>query len=164
MGLGAAAAKIGLGAKPPPPPPSGCAACMPEMSYTTRLGGFAFCFALGTLLSFLSFTSITSVFLGNPGPFAFKYTIGNILSLCSYGFLVGPAQQCKGMFASDRWLWTTLYFASCAGTLVAVFYLHSFLATVLALATQCVCMVLYALSYLPSGIGLGLLRRLLWRW
>lgn len=43
----------------------------------------------------------------------------------------------------------------------AVFYLKNWFFTLLALAVQCVTMALYALSYLPAGMGLGLVRRLL---
>ena len=99
--------------------------------------------------------------LGNPAPFAFKYTVGNVLSLCSYAFLVGPARQCTGMFAPERALFTVCYLGSFATTLFCVFYLKNWLCTLLALVVQFAAMVLYALSYLPAGMGLGLVRRLL---
>ena len=80
--------------------------------------GFGFCFILGTLLSLTSLSSFGAVLLGNPAPFAFKYTVGNVLSLCSYCFLVGPANQCSGMFAKSRWFITVSYLASFGATLV----------------------------------------------
>ena len=156
--------RVGLAAKPPPPTPpprSWWHGCLPELSYSTRLGGFAFCFLLGTLFSLISLTSFSSVLLGNPGPFAFKYTVGNVLSICSYCFLVGPAKQCAGMFAPERRLLTLCYLLSFGATLFCTFYLKNWLCTTLALAAQSVAMLLYALSYLPAGMGLGLVRRLL---
>ena len=83
-----------------------------------------------------------------------------MLSLCSYCFLVGPAKQCSGMFAPNRCLITSFYLGSFAATLVCCFYLKNWLFTLVALATQFVAMLLYALSFLPAGMGTGLMRRL----
>ena len=130
------------------------------MTYSTRLIGFAFCFILGTVLSMSSMSSFASVLLGNPAPFAFKYTLGNVLSLCSYCFLVGPAKQCASMWSAERWVFTVCYLGSFAATMVSVFYLKNWLLIVLALAAQFVSMALYALSLLPSGMGLSMMRRL----
>lgn len=157
--LRARAESIGL-AKPKPPP-SRMEQCCPELSYSTRLTGFAFCFVFGILISLTSLNSFTSVLLGNPAPFAFKYTIGNVLSLCSYCFLVGPARQCAGMWAAERWIFTVCYLGSFAATLVCVFYLKNWLLTLVALSAQFVSMALYALSCLPAGMGLGMARRLI---
>jgi len=145
-----------LGLKPSPPPPPGC---LPELSYSTRLAGFAFCFILGTLLSLTSMSSFAGVLLGNPLPFAFKYTVGNLLSLFSYCFLVGPARQCSGMFGRERCCSTVLYLGSLAATLFCVFFLHSYVLTLVAIAVQFCAMLYYALSYLPFGHSM--LRRML---
>ena len=158
-------AKLGLAPKPPPPPAT-ClerwcpCSCCPELSYTTRLGGFLFCFMLGWFLSLTSLTSFGEVLLGNPMPFAFKYTVGNVLSLCSYTFLVGPARQCSGMCSAERRIGTIFYLGSFCATLVSVFYLRSRPLTVLALVVQFVAMAHSALSYLPSGLRWALTRRL----
>ena len=116
---------------------------------------------LGVSFSLLSLGSFSSVLLGNPAPFAFKYTVGNVLSLSSYCFLVGPAKQCSGMFSAERRLITMCYLGSFGATLFCVFQLKNWLFTLVALAGQFVAMVLYALSYLPAGMGLGLVRRIL---
>jgi hypothetical protein len=136
--FGALRLRLGFEQKPPPP------GCCPELSYTTRLAGFAFCFALGCFLSLTSMSSFAAVLLGNPFPFAFKYTVGNLLSLCSYTFLVGPRSQCAGMFSQERRLSTITYLGSLVGTLICVFYLHSFVLTLCAIALQFTSM--YALS------------------
>ena len=49
---------------------------------------------------------------------------------------------------------------TCAPFDATVFYLKNWFFTLLALATQFVAMILYALSFLPDGVGLGLMRRL----
>ena len=157
--LRAGAERVGLA--PKRPPPSACALCLPELDYSTRITGFVFCFALGSLFSLLSLSSFSSVLLGNPGPFAFKYTIGNVLSVCSYCFLVGPRAQCEGMFSAERRIFTLCYLSSFGLTLFSCFYLKNWLFTLVALAAQVCAMVLYALSYLPSSMGLGLVRRLM---
>jgi hypothetical protein len=155
-----------IGLVKPKPPPSRFAACCPDLSYSTRLSGFAFCFILGNLLSLFSLTSFSSLLLGNPFPFAFKYTVGNVLSLTSYCFLSGPRQQCASMFSSERWIFTTCYLGSFAATLICVFYLHSWLGTLVAIVIQFCAMFCYALSTiapylgLPPSMGLGILRRM----
>ncbi|VDL99597.1 unnamed protein product [Schistocephalus solidus] len=72
-----------------------------SLSWSTRLKGFACCFGLGVLLSFLG-----NLFLWIPHTglklFALFYTLGNLFSLTSSFFLMGPVQQCKRMFAETR--------------------------------------------------------------
>ena len=65
------------------------------------------------------------------------------------------------MFSADRRLITVCYLGSFGLTWFCVFSLKNWLCTVVAIVVQFVAMVLYALSYLPAGIGLGLVRRLL---
>ena len=65
------------------------------------------------------------------------------------------------MFAANRWLITLFYMGSFAATLVCVFYLRNWLCTLVALVAQFVATALYALSYLPAGMGLGLVRRVI---
>mmetsp|Transcript_49837 Transcript_49837/g.129845 ORF Transcript_49837/g.129845 Transcript_49837/m.129845 type:complete len:182 (+) Transcript_49837:68-613(+) len=144
--IGSLKEKMGL-AKPEPSP----CPCLPDLSYTSRILGFAFCFCLGMLLSLTSMSSFAGVLLGHPGPFAFKYTVGNILSICSYCFLVGPARQCAGMFAPARRLATLAYMGSLVVTLLSVIYLRSLIVTTAALCLQFVAMIYYALSYIPYG-------------
>ena len=130
--------RLGLAAAPPPPPPPGCC---PELSYTTRLTGFAFCFVLGCLLSLTSMGSFPRLLLGNPLPFAFKYTLGNILSICSYGFLVGPQRQCAGLFAVERRYATLLFLGSLVATMYCVFHLQSYTLTMICIIVQFLSMV-----------------------
>ena len=146
-GLSKLKEKLGI-TNPPEEPPC---PCLPDLSYATRMMGFAFCFLLGLLLSLTSMSSFAGVLVGHPGPFAFKYTLGNVLSICSYCFLVGPKHQCAGMFAPQRRSATLAFLVSLAVTLVSVFYLRSFFVTVSAIVLQFVAMVYYALSYIPYG-------------
>ncbi|EOD09736.1 hypothetical protein EMIHUDRAFT_47231, partial [Emiliania huxleyi CCMP1516] len=55
---------------------------------------------------------------GNPVPFALKYTLGNILSLGASSFLVGPARQCRTMFAKERRAASLAYLLTLAGSLL----------------------------------------------
>ena len=153
-------AKLGLGPPPPPKPQSLFARCMPELSYTTRLGGFVFFFALGWFLSLTSLTSFGEVLLGNPMPFAFKLTVGNVLSILSYTFLSGPRKQCSGMCSKERRCATFCYLTSFLATLFCVFYIRSRLLTMVALSCQFIAMVYNALSYLPAGIRWSMTRRI----
>lgn len=66
--------------------------------------GFATCFTLGYLMSFMSFRLIVKLVEGNPAPFVFLYSSGNVLSLMSSMFLSGPQRQFK---------WEILYWGYC---------------------------------------------------
>ena len=149
--VGSFAGNLGsrLGLTPaPPPPPRTCLegildrvfSCFPALSYTTRLAGFFFFFILGVMLSITSLSSFGSVLLGNPGPFAFKYTVGNLLSIFSMCFLSGPQKQCAGMCSKARRGATLMYAGSLIATLVCVFYLRSWLLTMVAVAAQFIAM------------------------
>ncbi len=67
----------GLGENP-------CPCC--ELTITQRLTGFASCFGIGMLISFLS---TVQLWTRNYTQFATLYTIGNIIALLSMGFLMG---------------------------------------------------------------------------
>jgi hypothetical protein len=153
-------ARLGLATPEPPDPNRWCARCRPELSMTTRLAGFFFCFSLGLLLSFTSLTSFGEVLLGNPMPFAFKLTVGNVLSMVSYTFLVGPERHCRGMCSKERRLATVVYLTSFAATLGCVFYLHSRFLTLVALSFQFGAMAYSALLYLPTGLRWTISKRL----
>ena len=65
------------------------------------------------------------------------------------------------MFSKERCVFTTLYLCSFGVTLFSVFKLRNWVCTLLAIALQFVAMVLYALSYLPAGMGPTIRRKLL---
>ncbi|KAF5402539.1 Vesicle transport protein [Paragonimus heterotremus] len=72
-----------------------------NLSWSTRIKGFIFCFVIGILLSLLG-----AMFLWVPVKglilFALFYTLGNVFSIGSTIFLMGPANQCKRMFQETR--------------------------------------------------------------
>ena len=148
---------------PPPPPKPGPCDCvcrrLPALSYQQRLLGFLACLVIGLMISLTSLMSFGSLLTGNPTPFALKYTIGNLLSIGASGFLVGPAKQCRDMFAPVRRVASLLYVASLGTTLVCIFYLRSRLLTTVSICVQLGAMVWYCVSYLP--FGQNMLRRVL---
>lgn len=60
-----------------------------------RVIGFATCFTIGYLMTFMSFRLFVKLVEGNPAPFVFLYSSGNIMSLMSSMFLSGPQKQFK---------------------------------------------------------------------
>ena len=74
--------------------------------------------------------------------------VGNLLSMGASGFLVGPAKQCRDMFAPVRRIASLLYVASLGTTLVCIFYLRSRLLTTVSICVQLGAMVWYCVSYL----------------
>jgi hypothetical protein len=57
--------------------------CCPDLSWKTRMIGFAVCFLLGIALSIMGIGYIFTALSGNSN-FALFWTLGNITSLCSY--------------------------------------------------------------------------------
>ena len=125
--------------------------CCPALTYKQRLVGAFICLGLGTLLSLGSLTSIAKLLLGNPLPFALKYTFGNILSLGASSFLVGPARQCRGMFARERRVASLVYICTLCATLVSVFVLRLGLLSLVFVILQSMALTWYMLSYVPYG-------------
>ncbi|XP_043286545.1 vesicle transport protein SFT2A isoform X1 [Venturia canescens] len=117
------------------------------LSWSTRIKGFAICFIIGILCSFLGSFAL---FL-NRGltVFAVFYTFGNIISLASTCFLMGPVNQLKKMFASTRIIATLLVFFSLGMTLFAAIELKKAGLALLFIILQSLAMTWYSLSYIP---------------
>lgn len=146
-------------------PPMKVCPCCPALSYKQRLIGCACCMLIGALLSLGSFLSFAKLLLGNPVPFALKYTLGNILSLGASSFLVGPARQCRTMFAKERRAASLAYLLTLAGTLLSIFWLRLAILALLFILLQFAALTWYMLSYIPYGRALAsrLVRRQLVR-
>ena len=142
---------LGLGPKKEPEGVMRVCACCPALSYKQRMTGFLLCFLFGMIVSFSALGSIGGLLLGNPRPFAVKYTIGNLLSLGSSSFLVGPAKQCRDMLAPERFLASTIYFATLFGTLFSAFWLKIQIVTFAFVLVQFAALTWYMLSYVPYG-------------
>lgn len=86
--------------------------------------------------------------------FAVLYTFGSALSLASTAFLMGPCRQLRSMLQSGRWIATTAYLLSMAGTLAVAFTVGGVLGVVLVIAlliVQLLAMVWYCATYVPGG-------------
>lgn len=117
------------------------------LSWSTRIKGFAICFILGFVFSFMG---TFFLFMRNGLIlFGIFYTLGNITALCSTGFLMGPINQMKKMFAPTRAIATTLVFVFLALTLCAAFWWHNNGLTILFCVLQFFAMTWYSISYIP---------------
>jgi len=127
----------------------------PELTFQQRVIGFASCFSIAYLITFMSFKFFVKLIEGNPVPFAVNYTVGNTLALSASTFLCGPKRQFKNMFDERRKLVSTVYLSCLACTLVVVFIPLPWalkLATLLCLLiTQFGANIWYSLSYIPYG-------------
>ncbi|KAF6770227.1 hypothetical protein AHF37_11174 [Paragonimus kellicotti] len=107
-----------------------------NLSWSTRIKGFIFCFVIGILLSLLG-----AMFLWVPVKglilFALFYTLGNVFSIGSTVFLMGPVNQCKRMFQETR-------------IFAAVFmFWHNKLLCLIFCIMQSISLTWYSLSYIP---------------
>ncbi|XP_076050353.1 vesicle transport protein SFT2A isoform X2 [Oratosquilla oratoria] len=118
-----------------------------SLSWGTRVKGFAICFVLGFIFSFLG--SALLFFHNGLILFAVFYTIGNVMALGSTCFLMGPVNQCKKMFAKTRVIATVIMFAALVMTLIAAFALKKKALALLMVIIQFLAMTWYSLSYIP---------------
>lgn len=117
------------------------------LSWSTRIKGFAICFIVGILFSFLG---AFALFLQKGlSVFAVFYSLGNIISLASTCFLMGPFNQLKKMFAATRIIATILVFLSIGITLFAALHLKNAGLALVFIIIQSVAMTWYSLSYIP---------------
>ncbi|CAK9831651.1 Vesicle transport protein SFT2A [Anthophora retusa] len=117
------------------------------LSWSTRLKGFAVCFIVGILFSFLG--SFALFLHRGLTVFAVFYTLGNIISLASTCFLMGPFNQFKKMFAPTRIIATVLVFVAIAMTLFAALHLKNPGLALFFIIVQSLAMTWYSLSYIP---------------
>lgn len=119
------------------------------LGWTSRIKGFAICFALGF------FFSILGVFCLAFGPgkglrlFALFYSLGNITSISSTCFLMGPVNQLKKMFNSTRVLATITALTFLVLTLVSALVVKKTALTLVCCIIQFLAMTWYSLSYIP---------------
>ncbi|XP_008555195.1 vesicle transport protein SFT2A isoform X1 [Microplitis demolitor] len=117
------------------------------LSWSTRIKGFAICFIIGILLSFLG--SFALFLHKGLTVFAVFYTLGNIVSLMSTCFLMGPVNQLKKMFASTRIIATLIVILALIMTLYAAIKLDKPGLALLFIIIQSLAMTWYSLSYIP---------------
>mmetsp|Transcript_20134 Transcript_20134/g.30154 ORF Transcript_20134/g.30154 Transcript_20134/m.30154 type:complete len:221 (+) Transcript_20134:58-720(+) len=124
--------------------------CIPPLTWEQRLWGFGIFFGFGCLISFLSTFSLAQIMI-NPSKFAITYTLGNVLSICSLMFLMGPCNQLKKMFDSDRRIATMIYLGSMVLTLIAVFkHIPGYFVLPIIFFQFCA-LVWYSATYIPYG-------------
>lgn len=127
----------------------------PELTFQQRLIGFASCFTIAYLITFMSFKFFVQLIEGNPVPFALNYTVGNVMAMSASGFLCGPKKQFKNMFDNKRKTVTIVYLSCLASTLIVVFlplyWSLKLSSLILLLISQCGANIWYSLSYIPYG-------------
>mmetsp|Transcript_25780 Transcript_25780/g.50788 ORF Transcript_25780/g.50788 Transcript_25780/m.50788 type:complete len:176 (-) Transcript_25780:241-768(-) len=124
--------------------------CDCGLSYSQRIMGFIFCFALGCCASVLATMNVPLIMIA-PKKFALPYTFGNLLSFASTSFLVGPMRQVRTMFDPVRKVASILYLLSIGGTLFFAMYWQWYLGTMVAVSVQFLSFVWYCASYVPFG-------------
>uniref|UniRef100_A0A8C4WZE3 Vesicle transport protein n=1 Tax=Eptatretus burgeri TaxID=7764 RepID=A0A8C4WZE3_EPTBU len=117
------------------------------LSWSTRVKGFAACFAFGILCSILG--TVFLWFRNGLILFALFYTCGNLCALASTCFLMGPIKQLKRMFDSTRVFATIAMLICLLLTLFSAFWWHNKGLALLFCIMQFLAMSWYSLSYIP---------------
>ena len=124
----------------------------PSLSLRQRMAGWAACYSLGIILTFLSFGSLAQLILGRPKRFAILYSVGNITSLASTMFLVGPRKQWAKMWEKQRAVSTLIYVMSLISTLfLCIERPHKRLLILISVLVQSFALLWYCLSFVPFG-------------
>ena len=117
------------------------------LSYSTRIKGFIACFVLGVAISVLS--TVIYALTWNLSSFCILYTLGNVVALAATFFLMGPVNQIKRMFSSNRWIATLVMLGCLVMTLVSALALKKKGLTIIFCILQFLAMTWYSLSYIP---------------
>ncbi|OQR81652.1 hypothetical protein THRCLA_11533 [Thraustotheca clavata] len=122
-----------------------------KLTKKQRMYGFATCFILGYIISFVS-TFALICGSRNAASFGILYSLGNIIALCGSGFLVGPAQQIKLMTKPIRRVAAAIYLSMIFVVLaVAIMAPQLGLLILLLALIQFGAAVWYSASYIPYG-------------
>ena len=131
--------------------------CMPSLTYQQRMWGFGFCFAAGSLCSFLAALSWIpgkNSALHDPTKFAIPYSLGNIVAILSTGFLWGFKGQCKKMWHPVRRIASGVYLLFLFATLIVSFTMKGngvFYIVIILVIIQALALIWYCASYIPFG-------------
>mmetsp|Transcript_10640 Transcript_10640/g.15018 ORF Transcript_10640/g.15018 Transcript_10640/m.15018 type:complete len:190 (-) Transcript_10640:91-660(-) len=127
----------------------------PKLSFQQRIIGFASCFSIGYLITFLSFKFFIELMEGNAIPFVVVYSVGNILSLLSSMFLSGPRRHFKNLFDEKRRCTSITFLTSLALSIGICFipmeHKLKLSLLILLLLIQFCANLWYNLSYIPFG-------------
>ncbi|EPY41328.1 hypothetical protein AGDE_02597 [Angomonas deanei] len=123
-------------------------AIMAELTYTQRLIGFCMLLGMG-IVFFLVAISLAPMIAFAAKKFAFFLTFGSVFILSSTSFIIGPKNQLKGMFESNRFEAACIYAVSVLCTLVCALYLKTSTGCILFAVLQVVALGWYALSFVP---------------
>ncbi|GAA6001649.1 Sft2p [Rhodotorula paludigena] len=114
------------------------------LGFLCCIGGAAACFAVAF------FIGLPMLAL-KPRKFAVAFSLGSILFMTGFAVLQGPVAHIKHIFGTERLPFTAAYFGSLFLTLFFALVKHSYLATLVCGAIQCVALVFYFVSYFPGG-------------
>mmetsp|Transcript_13563 Transcript_13563/g.29931 ORF Transcript_13563/g.29931 Transcript_13563/m.29931 type:complete len:161 (-) Transcript_13563:85-567(-) len=111
------------------------------------------------LFFFLGFTVGLPMIAVRPQKFALSFTCGSLTFMGAFAILRGPVTHLKGMFSSERWVFSLVYFASMFATLYSTMKIggvEGYVVVIGCSAVQILALLWYLLAFLPGGsAGLG---------
>lgn len=119
-----------------------------DLTWQTRIQGFALFAALGFVSNALSWIALGT---GMYTKYAVLATMGNLMSVCSTMMLMGPKRQCERMFDPVRREASIVFIASMFLTIFVAMVLKSTVLVALCSTVQYLALIWYSLSYVPYG-------------
>jgi len=124
--------------------------CLPALSRTQRLIGFACCLGMGIVCFFLASFYIPLLLI-KARKFSLLFTLGSAFILLSFSFLSGPWNHVKHLFSKERLPFTLSYVGSLTGTLYCAVHMQNTILTCLFAIIQVIALLWYVFSYIPGG-------------
>jgi hypothetical protein len=112
---------------------------------------FLFLFA-GILMTFLAFSFLSLLLLGNVTKFSFAYLFANIFYFFSTSFLIGIQSQFSSLFIPQRRLVAISYFTFLFFAFFSIWTAQSILILAPVLIIQIISLIALVVSYIPYGL------------
>ncbi|UIZ28464.1 hypothetical protein KXD40_009353 [Peronospora effusa] len=99
-----------------------------------------------------------------PSKFALSFTLGSMCSMGAFAMLKGPTVYIYGLLQPNRWLLTSMYFATLGCTLYSCLILKDYVFVVVSSVMQLMTLGSFALSAFPGGnVSLKAFGALFWK-
>ncbi|CAI5729855.1 unnamed protein product [Peronospora effusa] len=133
------------------------------MSWHTRFKYFVGMAMLGMLFFGMAVIFLPLIMV-RPSKFALSFTLGSMCSMGAFAMLKGPTVYIYGLLQPNRWLLTSMYFATLGCTLYSCLILKDYVFVVVSSVMQLMTLGSFALSAFPGGnVSLKAFGALFWK-
>lgn len=122
------------------------------LSWHQRLMMFFLFLSAGILMTFLAFSFLSLLLVGNVTKFSFAYIFANIFFFFSTSFLIGLQTQFSSLFIAQRRFVSVCYFAFLMLAFFCIWTAQSVFILAPVLIIQIISLIAVVVSYIPYGL------------